>query len=114
MRRAYLQMHIAILLWGFTGIFGKLITLSEAMIVWYRMLLTAMSLALILLYRRNLKFPPLKDLSRISFIGFLICIHWITFYGAIKASNVSVSLSCFSSVALFTSLIEPIYQKKRP
>ena len=114
MGRAYFKMHVAIILWGFTGILGKAITLSEGMIVWYRMLLTAVSLALILLFRRKLTLPSFRSLLRISLIGLLVCIHWVTFYGAIKASNVSVTLSCFSSVALFSSFLEPVYEKRRP
>lgn len=114
MRRAYFLMHGAILLWGFTGILGKAITMNEGMIVWYRMLLTALSLALILFYKKKLVLPAWADLAKISFIGLLVSLHWVTFYGAIKASNVSVTLSCFSSVALFSSLIEPFYEKKRP
>ncbi len=114
MGRAYLKMHVAIILWGFTGILGKAITLSEGMIVWYRMLITAISLALLLLYRKKLILPSFRDLLRISFIGLLVSVHWVTFYGAIKASNVSVTLSCFSSVALFSSLLEPVYEKRRP
>jgi len=114
MRKAYLLMHLAILLWGFTGIFGKAITMSEGMIVWYRMLITAISLALLLLYQKKLSLPELKDLLRISFIGLLIALHWVTFYASIKASNVSVALSCFSSVALFSAFIEPVYQRRKP
>lgn len=114
MRKAYIQMHLAILLWGFTGIFGKAITMNEGMIVWYRLLITALTLLLLLLIQKKFVLPSGKDLLRISFIGFLVCIHWVTFYGAIKASNVSVSLSCFSTVALFSSFIEPVYEKRKP
>jgi len=114
MRQAYLLMHLAILLWGLTGILGKVITLSEELIVWYRMLFTALSLAILLLWNKNFLLPKPADLARISFIGVLISLHWVTFYAAIKASNVSVSLSCFSSLALFTSLIEPFYEKRKP
>lgn len=114
MRKAFFQMHLAIFLWGFTGIFGKAISLNEGLIVWYRMLLTALSLALILIYNKNFYIPKIKDLIRISGIGLIIAIHWVTFYAAIKASNISVTLSCFSSVALFSSLIEPFYEKKKP
>lgn len=114
MRKAYIQMHVAILLWGFTGILGKAIQLSEGLIVWYRMLFTAISLVFVLLYTKQMKLPPIHDLFRITKIGLLICLHWVTFYGAIKSSNVSVTLSCFSSVALFSSIIEPLYSRNRP
>lgn len=112
-RKAYTQMHISIFLWGFTGILGKLIQLSEGLLVWYRMLLTALMLMAILLYRGELRLPPAKELWRLSGVGFVIMLHWVTFYGAIKYSNVSIALSCFSCSALFTALLEPLFQRRK-
>ena len=106
-------MHIAILLWGFTGILGKAITLGFEHIVWYRMLFSSMSLLLVLLINRQFKLLQWKAFLKISLIGIIVTIHWILFYAAIKVSNVSITLSCFSSITLFTAIIEPIINKKR-
>lgn len=114
MRKAYLQMHIAILLWGFTAILGKLITLDEGLLVWYRMLLSTVAMGIYLLIQHKLKGISLKHLLPISGIGAIITLHWITFYGAIKASNVSIAISCFSSVALFTAIMDPLLKGKKP
>jgi drug/metabolite transporter (DMT)-like permease len=112
-KKAYLQMHICIFLWGFTGILGKLIQLSEGLLVWYRMVLTAATLLIILLFRKELRLPPAKELLRLSGVGFVIMLHWVTFYGAIKYSNVSIALSCFSSSALFTALLSPLFERRK-
>lgn len=116
MRKAYIQLHISIFLWGFTGILGKLILLPAEDLVWFRMLLTVLMLAVIMLVvdRKQFKLNSWKDLGQISLVGFILVSHWITFYLAIKLSNVSVTLSCFASTALFTSLLEPIYHRRKP
>lgn len=106
-------MHIAILLWGFTGILGKAINMGFEHIVWYRMLFSSMSLLLILLINKQFKLLPWKALLKISLVGVIVTIHWILFYAAIKFSNVSITLSCFSSVTLFTAIMEPLINRKR-
>lgn len=114
MRKAYFQMHLAILLWGFTGIFGKAIQMHEGMIVWYRMLISALGmLFIIFLYKKSIRIS-INNFWKICLVGIIVCLHWITFYGAIKLSNVSITLSCFSSVTLFTAIIEPLSRKKKP
>jgi drug/metabolite transporter (DMT)-like permease len=113
MKTAYFRMHLAILLWGFTGILGKAIEMSEGMIVWYRLIISAAGLLPFLWeFRRQL--PSLKQIQKISFVGVLVALHWVFFYGSIKASNVSIALSCFSSVSLFTALLDPLSRKQRP
>ncbi|HKR06688.1 MAG TPA: DMT family transporter, partial [Bacteroidia bacterium] len=114
MKKAYLQMHLAILLWGFTGIFGKAINMNEGMIVWYRMLISALGLLFII--RLNKKSISLSRAAvlKISLVGIIVCLHWISFYAAIKISNVSITLSCFSSITLFTAILEPLSVKKKP
>jgi drug/metabolite transporter (DMT)-like permease len=113
MNKAYWQMHLAIFLWGFTGILGKLIELQEGLLVWYRLIITTLSLLLLLLLTKKAIKIARRDLLRISLIGAVVAFHWILFYGAIKYSNVSITLSCFSSLALFTALLEPLIIKRR-
>lgn len=113
MKQAYFRMHLAILLWGFTGIFGKAIGMSEGMIVWYRMAISAIGLLPVLVKEKH-EVLPFREMVRIAFVGFLVAMHWLLFYGSIKASNVSIALSCFSSVSLFTALLDPLVKGKRP
>jgi drug/metabolite transporter (DMT)-like permease len=113
MKRAYLQMHLAIFLWGFTGLLGKLISLNEGMLVWYRMLISWICFALIVLPGKG--WPRLKrsEWLGISGIGILVMLHWLTFYGSIKLSSISVAMICLSSIALFSSFIEPLVNRQR-
>jgi len=113
MKKAYLQMHIAIFLWGFTGILGRLIDLQEGLLVWYRMLITIAALFALIYFNGEFKKISWKEFKAISFIGTLMAVHWVTFYGSIKYSNISIALSCFSSTALFTAFIEPLMNKRR-
>ncbi len=113
MKKAYFQMHLAIFLWGFTGIFGKAINMSEGMIVWYRMIISAAGL-LPLLLTKGITLPSRRQIVEITIVGGLVTLHWILFYGAIKASNVSIALSCFSSISLFTAVLEPLSKRQRP
>lgn len=110
--KAYVYLHIAVLLFGFTGILGRLIELPSASMVWYRMAITLLSLLFFPKIFRKIKTIPRKDVLRILGIGVLVAIHWVTFFGAIKLSNVSITLSCMASAAFFTSLVEPLILRR--
>ena len=113
MRGAYIRMNLAIFLWGFTGLLGKKILLNEGMLVWYRMLISALCIFLILFFRRSLPRLSPKKWLQISGIGVLVMLHWLTFYGSIKASSISVAMICLSSIAMFASILEPLANKQR-
>src|SRR5689334_7626396 len=113
MKKAFLQLHIAVFLAGFTGILGRLITLNEGMIVWYRLLFTAVTMWILFGAMKKLERIPLTDILKIGGVGFLAAMHWVTFYGSIKYSNVSVALVCFSAIGFFTALFEPLILRKR-
>jgi drug/metabolite transporter (DMT)-like permease len=108
MKKAFLQLHLSVFLAGFTGILGLLITLNEGMLVWYRLLITSVSMWIFFSITKKLKRIPLSDMLKLSGLGFIAALHWIAFYGSIKYANVSVALVCFSSVGFFTALIEPV------
>ncbi len=113
MKKAFIQLHIAVLLAGLTGILGKLISLNEGLLVWYRLLLTAPSLWLLVLLRGQDIRIARRDLWRIFGIGGIAALHWVAFYGSIKYSNVSVSLLCFSAIGFFTAIIEPLVMRHK-
>jgi len=113
MKKAFFQLHIAVLLAGFTGVLGKLISLNEGLLVWYRLLLTVPSLWLLALLRGQAVRIDKRDLWRIFGIGGIAALHWVAFYGSIKYSNVSVGLVCFSAIGFFTALIEPLILRHR-
>lgn len=113
MKKAFLQLHGAILLAGFTGILGKLIHLNEGYLTFYRMLLSAFIILIFLLANKTFHLPSAKSLLQLLGIGAIISLHWVGFYGSIKYSNVSVGVTCFSAVGFFTSLIDPAINRRR-
>jgi len=113
LKKAFIQLHIAVLLAGLTGVLGKLISLNEGLLVWYRLALTVPSLWLLALVRRQVIRIDRRDLWRIFGIGGIAALHWVAFYGSIKYSNVSVGLLCFSAIGFFTALIEPLVLRHR-
>jgi drug/metabolite transporter (DMT)-like permease len=113
LKKAFFQLHIAVVLAGFTGVLGKLITLNEGLLVWYRLLLTSITLWIIAFSRKKTAPPATRDILRIFGIGSIAAMHWVAFYGSIKYSNVSVGLLCFSAIGFFTALIEPMVFRHR-
>jgi drug/metabolite transporter (DMT)-like permease len=112
MKKALIQLHIAVFLAGFTAILGKLITLNEGMLVWYRLLITVITLLGLQYFKKQLMRIALKDAVKIFAVGAIVAIHWVAFYGSVKYANVSVALVCFSASGFFTSFLEPLILKK--
>ena len=107
MNRAYIELHTAVLLYGFTAILGKLITIDAVPLVWWRVLITAVSLLLFLSVRKG--FLEVPRHLKLQFIasGGLLAAHWILFFLSVKLANVSVALVAFSTTTFFTALTEP-------
>jgi drug/metabolite transporter (DMT)-like permease len=111
--RNYLHLHFIVFIWGFTAVLGALISIDAIPLVWYRMLIASVLILLWLkLTKENLKFSP-RALVLFGFAGLLIALHWLAFFGAIKISNVSVTLAVMSTGAFFTSFLEPIFYKRK-
>ena len=106
-------MNLAVLLWGFTGVLGRAISLDAPMLVWYRMLFTALIMAAILTYRKQWVTVARGDLWRLLRVGCLMALHWVAFYGAIKFTNASIALVCLSTASVFTALLDPLVNKGR-
>ncbi|MCS6990762.1 MAG: DMT family transporter [Chitinophagales bacterium] len=112
MLRAQLYLHFSIFLWGFTGIFGKAISLNEGMLVWYRMGLTALIWLLVLRLTRRLRWLGWITTLHLVGIGVVLTLHWLFFYASIKHGNISVAMSCLAFVAVFSSLLEPLLLRR--
>lgn len=111
--RNLIILHVTVLIWGFTGILGNLITVSATHLVWYRVLIAFVSLFLYFrLSGQSLKVSWV-DLGKFILTGALVGGHWLLFFASIKVSTVSVTLVCLSSVTLFTSLLEPLFFRRR-
>ncbi len=109
----HLLLHFIVFIWGWSPILGRGISTGALPLVWFRIAITISMMAVYLLYiKANLKMS-LKKLTQLSIVGFIICVHWLCFYGAIKVSNVSVTMAAFSTGTLFTAIIEPIIYKRK-
>ena len=113
MKKAFLQLHAAIFLAGFTGVLGRLIELNEALLVWYRMMFAAVALLILFFTTKKIFKTNMFDAFTLIGIGGIIALHWVTFYGSIKYANVSVSLVCFSAIGFFSAILDPIISKRK-
>ena len=112
-RNAYFQIHLCVLLWGFTAILGKLITLPALPLVWWRMLLVVGALLLVPRVWRGLRAMSWRLRGAYAGIGVLVALHWLTFYGAIKLSTASVGATCMALGTVFVAMIEPWVARTR-
>lgn len=115
-RKAYLQLHVAVLFFGFTAILGndKLISIPAISIVWWRVLFTSVSLFFLINFGKRLRKIPKRYLWQYMVIGAIVALHWICFFGSVKlAGSSSVTLICMATTALFTAFIEPFVLKTK-
>ena len=109
-----LQLHFIVFIFGFTSVLGALISISALPLTIYRMGIASLFLALFIFFYDINKFKLKKPIViKILICGVIIALHWITFFYAIKISNVSITVSMMSSAAFLTSLIEPLFFKKK-
>ncbi len=113
LNKHHFLLHFIVFIWGWSPILGKGISADALQLVWFRIAITIFLMAFYLIYIKANLFISLKKLLQLSAIGFIICIHWLCFYGAIKVSNVSVTMAAFSTGTLFTAITEPLLFKRK-
>ena len=111
LKRSLVILHLTVVVWGFTGILGALISVNEYQLVWYRVLIAAVSLGLFCKFKNISLKADIKSIGKLLATGLILGLHWILFFGAIKASNISVTMVCLSSLTLFTSILEPLLNR---
>lgn len=111
--RHFLLLHIIVFIWGFSPILGRYITVGAWQLVWFRILITIIAMFGYLKFTKHQLKISRKHFLQLSGIGLIILVHWLAFYGAIKVGNVSVTMVAFSTGTLFSSLIEPIFYKRK-
>ena len=106
-------LHLIVFIFGFTGILGRLIETDSDILVWWRMVIASVVIAIFVYATGKIKKNLSVNALIYSFVGMIIAAHWITFFEAIKQSNVSVTLACLSASSLFTAILEPIFFKRK-
>ena len=113
MKSALIRLHAAVFLWGFTGILGRLITLNEGWLVWWRMLITVVILWIFFFFGKKVQKVSTHNFIKMASIGTVLSLHWLLFYGSIKYANVSIALTCLATAGLLSAIIEPLFFRKR-
>jgi drug/metabolite transporter (DMT)-like permease len=111
-----LLLHFIVFIWGWSPILGKLINIEGVIayqLVWFRMLITVITIAVYLVITKTNIRISRKDILKLVAIGAIIAFHWFCFYNAINVSNVSVTLVAFATGTLFTSIVEPIFYERK-
>jgi drug/metabolite transporter (DMT)-like permease len=111
--RALVQIHFCVVLWGFTAILGKAITLRALPLVWWRMTLVAAALLVLPRFWKGLAALSLRLITIYLGIGVIVAMHWIAFYESIKLSDASVAATCMALAPLFVAFIEPLLVGRR-
>lgn len=111
MKKSYLLLHLAVLLGGFTGVFGKLISLNEGLLTWYRVLFSTVILFCIMQIFKIKTKLSIRSKGQLALTGLLITAHWVFFYGSIKYSNISIGVVCFCLTSCFTAVLKPLINK---
>ncbi len=111
-KKAYLQLHLAVVLFGFTAILGDLITLSAIVLVWWRVLITSVSLLLLIDFGRQLLLIPRRLVGQYMAIGVVVALHWVFFFAAIKYANASICLVCLATTSFFAAILEPLMRRR--
>jgi drug/metabolite transporter (DMT)-like permease len=110
--RSYLHLHFLVLIWGFTAIVGLMVTISPIALVFYRTLFAALGLGAIILFKKKNFKADRRDLIRMLAVGFVLSAHWMLFFASARVSTASVCLAGMATTSLWTSLIEPLVNKK--
>lgn len=111
--KAWLQIHFCVVLWGFTAILGKLITLQALSLVWWRMSIVTVALLCVPRVWRGLSGLSWRLIGIYGGIGAIVALHWLTFYGSIKLSNASVAATCMALTPVFIAFVEPVLVRRR-
>src|SRR5690554_2791964 len=106
-------LHLVVFIFGFTGILGRLIETDSDILVWWRMIIASVVIAIFVYSTPKIKKNLSENALTYSLVGLIIAAHWITFFEAIKQSNVSLTLACLSASSLFTAILEPIFFKRK-
>ncbi|MDB4946069.1 MAG: EamA-like transporter family protein [Labilithrix sp.] len=113
-RRAHALLHFTVLLWGMTAILGKSISIGALPLVFYRVVVVSLLMALVLVRRRIPFGVPARRAAELAGAGVLVALHWVLFYGAVKEAGVAIAVLCLSSVTFFTAVFEPVFFRRPP
>lgn len=113
MNKALIKLHTAVLLAGATGLFGRLLTLQEIPLVWYRVIFSAVIIVCFLKVTGRMEKVPVRNTLHICLVGMLLALHWVLFYASIRYSNVSIGVLCCALIGVYTAILDPFVNHKK-
>ena len=113
LNRNLLILHLTVVVWGFTGILGALISTPAIPLVWYRVLIAFITLGIYFKFTNTSIWVSKNTFLKLFFTGAIVAGHWVLFFLSIKIATVSVALVCLSALTLFTAILEPIIERKK-
>ena len=112
--KSLMEIHVAVLLFGISGLFGKLLSLPSMMIVLGRVFFSSVFLLIIMLYlKKDIKLKEQKHYFYFVLMGVILAIHWSTFFKSIQVSTVAIGLLTFSTFPVFVTFFEPYFFKEK-
>jgi drug/metabolite transporter (DMT)-like permease len=112
-RTDYLKLHFIVFLWGFSAILGKLVSIPAVEMVFYRSVLAAIGMGIVMLATKGTFQVSKSQFVRLILIGLIVAFHWVAFFGSARVANVSVSLVGFATNSLWAALLEPWFNRSR-
>lgn len=114
-RSALGALHIGALMFGLTGVFGKLASASPSVIVFGRGLFAVIALAFFARFASDTAWKTLRrnDWARLILAGVLLAAHWVSFFIAVKVAGVAVATLGFASFPAFTVILEGLLFRER-
>ncbi len=113
-KKNFIKLHIAVFLFGFAALFGKLLLFSPFVIVFGRTIIAAITMAIYMFFtKEKFKLSSIHDYSKIAFVGFMFAIHWYTFFKSIQVSSVAIAVLTFSTFPIFVTFLEPYFSKEK-
>lgn len=109
--RTLIILHLAVFLAGWTGVFGRIISLGGLPLVWYRIQVSVVTLAIVLAVLGRLHKVRRPALLRMAGCGILLALHWTCFYLSIQTSNISIGVACIATTCFFTAVFSPLVNR---
>jgi drug/metabolite transporter (DMT)-like permease len=112
--RSLTEIHLAVFLFGFPGLFGKWLVWPAILIVFGRVLFACLTLAGVMAAgRASFRVSPRRDVVLLGVCGLVLAAHWTMFFRSVQVSSVAVGLLAYSSFPVFTAFLEPLLTRER-
>lgn len=112
--KSLMEIHLAVFLFGLSGLFGKFLSLPSIIIVFGRVFFSSIFLLIAMVYfKKEIKLKQQKHYFYLLVMGGILAIHWSTFFKSIQMSTVAIGLLTFSTFPVFVTFLEPYFFREK-